>query len=299
MSADLATTRQHAEALAGRLPPLQVAAQRVAATVAFGLHGRRRVGPGETFWQFRQYQPSDPVRDIDWRRSARSNDVYIRQNEWETAQSVWIWRDASPSMRYRSSRELPEKADRADLLALALATLLIEGGENVAALGEGMRARHGKVGLESYAASFFSTPVSQASLPPYETVPRYGEVVLVSDFLDPLEEIEAVLAQYAASGVAGHLVQITDPAEEAFPFSGRVRFEGMENEQAYLISRAEGVRERYVHRLAEHRDGLRHACRRVDWSFHHHVTDQAPEAALLALHGALSREWAGHGRMGR
>ncbi len=47
--------RQRAEALAATLPPLLVAAERVAATVAQGVHGRRRAGMGESFWQFRRY----------------------------------------------------------------------------------------------------------------------------------------------------------------------------------------------------------------------------------------------------
>ena len=120
--------RHHAEALAARFPPLMVAARRVAQTVAQGLHGRRQAGMGETFWQFRHYQSFDSVRRIDWRRSARSRTVFVRETEWEAAQSVWIWRDPSPSMAWRSGRALPEKRERAELLALALAALLTDGG---------------------------------------------------------------------------------------------------------------------------------------------------------------------------
>jgi uncharacterized protein (DUF58 family) len=130
---------QHrAEQLAARLPPLMVEAERVATTVAQGVHGRRRVGTGETFWQFRQYQPGDPVPRIDWRESAKSMRLYIRETEWEAAQSVWLWRDGSPSMDYASRPELPTKRTRVDLLLLALAALLIRGGERVALLGTGV-----------------------------------------------------------------------------------------------------------------------------------------------------------------
>ena len=104
--------QQRAEQLASTLPPLLVAAQRVAATVAQGVHGRRRVGQGETFWQYRRYLPGDSVRMVDWRRSAKSDQVFVRETEWEAAQTVWLWRDTSASMRWRSRRDLPEKADR-------------------------------------------------------------------------------------------------------------------------------------------------------------------------------------------
>src|SRR3954468_15807650 len=112
-------SRQRAEQLAAVLPPLLVDAERVASTIVQGVHGRRRVGQGEAFWQFRRYQPGDSTSRIDWRQSARGQAVFIRENEWEAAQSVWLWRDGSASMRYRSARELPEKRARAALLLAA------------------------------------------------------------------------------------------------------------------------------------------------------------------------------------
>ncbi len=127
--------RVRAERLGTPLPPLLVAAERVAATVTAGLHGRRRVGPGETFWQFRHYQSGDPVRSIDWRRSARSDSLYVCEHEWQAAQSVWLWCDGSPSMAYHAQATLPTKGERAALLCMALAVLLMRAGERVALLG--------------------------------------------------------------------------------------------------------------------------------------------------------------------
>src|ERR671932_325888 len=135
-----APLRDRAEQTAAALPPLLVAAERVATTVAQGVHGRRRVGQGETFWQFRQYMPGDAAQRIDWRESAKSQRVYVRETEWEAAQSVWLWRDASPSMDYSSAAYItgadwPTKRDRAELLLVALASLLLRGGERLTLLG--------------------------------------------------------------------------------------------------------------------------------------------------------------------
>ena len=279
---------QHrAEQLAARLPPLLVAAERVAATVAQGVHGRRRVGTGETFWQFRQYQPGDPVPRIDWRESAKSMRLFVRETEWEAAQSVWLWRDSSASMDYASSRELASKRARADLLTLALAALLVRGGERVALLGSGIAPASGRAVLNRLALTL-ERPGAGAAVPAFEPLPRYGQIVLIGDLLAPLEEVHAPVARFAAAGLRGHLLQVLDPAEETLPFAGRVRFEGFEAEGSLLVSRVETVREQYAERLARHQAGLAAIARAAGWSFGMHRTDRPPHTAVLALHAALA-----------
>ncbi len=280
--------RERAEALAARFPPLRVEARRVAATVLQGAHGRRRAGQGETFWRFRRYERFDEARRVDWRRSARGRELFVRETEWEAAQSVWIWRDASPSMRYRSRRDLPEKAGRADVLAAALAILAIEGGENVALLGEDMPARGGRAGLELFIAAMLASP-GGGSAPPPEPPPRHAAVVWIADFLEPVEVYREAMAACVARGCAGHMLQVLDPAEEVFPFGGRVRFEGLEGEAPHLLRQADRVWGDYQRRLAEHREALRALASRAGWSFARHGTGQPAVGALLSLYGALAR----------
>src|SRR5260221_8257968 len=130
--------------VAGTLAALMVAADRVAAPVIQGVPGRRRVGQGDAFWQYRPYREGDGANQIDWRQSARSRHLFVRETEWEAAASVWLWRDASPSMQYASLRNTDTKAVRAELIALALASLLADAGERVAVLGTGMRPAAGR-----------------------------------------------------------------------------------------------------------------------------------------------------------
>jgi uncharacterized protein (DUF58 family) len=284
--------RQQSEALASRFPPLQVRAEQIAATVAQGMHGRRRAGQGESFWQFRRYQQFDEARHIDWRRSARGRDLFVRENEWEAAQSVWIWRDSSPSMRYSSRRDVPEKAERVDLLAAALAVLLTNGGENVGLLGEGMRARGGRTGLNVLIESMLIAR-GGTSAPPPENLPRHASVVLIADFLEPASVYRYSISALAARGCVGHCLQVLDPAEESFPFSGRIRFEGAEDEEAHLLRRADRVRDDYREKLAFHREELKDLADTFGWSFAMHSTDHPPEAALLSLYGVLSQNVVG------
>jgi len=284
--ADALRLQHRAEQAAAALPPLLVAATHVAATVAQGVHGRRRVGQGETFWQFRQYQPGDSVQRIDWRESGKSQRLYIRETEWEAAQSVYLWRDASPSMDYASSRGLPTKRERADLLTLALAALLLRGGERVTLLGTGILPSHGRAVLPRMALQLDRN--TSGDLPKIEPLPRYGQIVLIGDLLAPVTAIEPLVASFAAMGLKGYLLQVLDPAEETLPFEGRVRFEGLEREDPLLISRVETIRSQYIERLAQHRAALSSLTRGVGWNFGVHRTDKPPHTALLALYTALA-----------
>ncbi len=293
-----ARLRDRAEQTAAALPPLLVMAERVAATVAQGVHGRRRVGQGETFWQFRQYQPGDAAARIDWRESAKSQRLYVREAEWEAAQSVWLWRDASASMDYSSADWLPgadwpTKRDRAELLLLALASLLVRGGERLALLGGGIAPISGRLALTRLAeqlAGDAGGPAATAGLPAFEPLPRSGQLVLIGDFLAPLDAVNTAIARFAAAGLKGYVLHIADPAEEELPFSGRVRFEAVEEPGAIVIGRVESVREDYAERFRRHRGGLAALTRAVGWGFGVHRTDRPPHLALLALHAALSAD---------
>ena len=275
-----------AEALAARLPPLLVAAERVASTVAQGVHGRRRVGVGDSFWQFRPFVTGDAQTRIDWRQSAKSDRAYVRDMEWEAAQTVCLWRDASPSMAWRSARALPEKRERAELLLLALVSLVTRAGEQVRLIGVEGRVFAGRSALEN---------VSQAlpqggNLPGAGSAPRHATAVLVGDFLSPLPEIRKSLAQLAEAPVRGHVLMVLDPAEIALPYDGRVKFQGLEGEGDSIVSRVQGVRDAYGAALAEQQAGLAAICGATGFGFAVHRTDEPPETALLPLWLSMSAQ---------
>jgi uncharacterized protein (DUF58 family) len=288
---DLARARR-AESLGSRLPPLLVAARRVAATVAQGVHGRRRVGQGDSFWQFRPYISGDPVNRIDWRQSARSGREppegwLVRQTEWDAAQTVYLWRDGSASMGWRSRAAGSDKRDRASLLLLALASLLLRGGERVAVIRPGARAVSGRYGLDRVLGELDQARDDDDLPPPYP-LPRHAQVVLFGDFLSPLERIEETIGRMSAVPVSGYLLQVLDPAETTLPYDGRVRFQGLQGERETLIPRVENVRDTYRDRLKRQQEGLAAICSAAGFGFGVHRTDHAPESALLSLFTALS-----------
>lgn len=281
-----------ARALAAALPDLLVEARQVANTVAAGWHGRRRAGVGEDFWQFRPFQFGEPMRRIDWRRSARDEThLYVREQEMENAHTVWLWADLSASMRFQSRLAPLPKRDRALVAMIALAELLARSGERVGLLGHG-RPIASRSAAERLAMSLAHVD-DDAARPELAGVRRFHEVVVFSDFLDPVEDLEADLARLAATGARVHLVQVMDPIEESFPFTGRTEFQDPETGGRLTAGRAEAWRAGYLAALARHRERLRAAARTPGWSFLVHHTDRAPTEVLLALHARLT-ESAGH-----
>ncbi|GBD42815.1 hypothetical protein HRbin40_00271 [bacterium HR40] len=280
--------RERGEQLGERLPALLVEAERVAATVAQGVHGRRRTGIGETFWQFRSYQPGDDARSIDWRQSARaSHGYFVREQEWEAAQSVWIWPDLSPSMAEASFLARECKRDRAVLLAIALTVLLVRAGEKVALLGSGEAPRTGRAGLEAFCRQLVAAADRDSVAPPAQ-LPRFSRVVLLSDFMLPVEEWSSRLELWSGRAIAGGALQIVDPGEEELSFDGRVLFEGPEAEGRMLVGNVAEVRARYRELFAFHRDSLKRSFSRRGWAFASHRTDRPAAGGLLLLYGMLA-----------
>ncbi len=275
-----------AEALGARLPPLVVRAERVAATVMQGVHGRRRSGQGDAFWQFRPFLQGDSAARVDWRQSAKGERLFVRETEWEAAQTVLVWRDASPSMT-------AEKRERVELLLLALSALLLRGGERVRLFGDATAPRRsfaGRTGLPALAQALALAGGTQGLPQPDAALPRHGRCVLFSDFYTPVEEVRRAMAALAGLPLRGHLVQVVTPGEEEPTLRGRVLVQGLEGEAPVLVANAEpvfGAGKPFRHWFAEHRTGLADAARSAGWGFLAHRTDRPPEAALLALYQAL------------
>jgi uncharacterized protein (DUF58 family) len=288
--------RRDAEKVAGALPPLLAQAEHLAASVSMGFHGRRRAGHGENFWQYRQAVPGDPRSSVDWRRSGKSDQQFIREMEWEAAQTVSLWVDDALSMDYRDTDSTDFKArtkfERAALLALAVSVLLIKAGERVALMGtDAAPPRAGRAQLNRMALSLGSELPDEGrpdyGVPPGDRMTRGGRAVFFSDFLGDLDALTPVLAHAADQGVRGCFVQVLDESEEAFPFDGRVIFESMGGSTEFETQRARALREAYGERLAAHRERLKDLARHLGWRTLFHRTSQPPRAALLWLYMAL------------
>ncbi len=283
-----ATLQSRAETLGQTLPPLMAEAELLAATVMMGEHGRRRAGQGDEFWQYRPVNAGDSARSIDWRRSARSDGHFVREREWQAAQSVTLWVDPSKSMGFTGDTSRAPKSDRAQLIALALAVLLLRAGERVGLAGETAPPRPGRAQLlrlatilaDADSAADYGSPTATGMV-------SHGRAVFLSDFFGDITAVEAALAAAADRGVRGAIIQILDPAEEEFPFNGRTVFESMGGGMRHETQQAGDLRARYLTRLAERKDRLTTLGRATGWHVTTHHTGQPAQAALLWAYAAL------------
>ncbi len=272
--------------LAARIPRLILEARRVAATVIHGFHGRRRAGPGENFWQYRHFVSGEPSQNIDWRRSARDDHLYVREREWEASHTIWIWGDRSPSMDFTSALSEWSKLDRALVVSFALAEILVQGGERVG-IPDLMRPTANQNVIETMAQRIMHDSTDQMSLPPNFAPAPFSEVVLLSDFWSPVADFRRVIGQLAANGARGHVIQVVDPAEETFPYAGRIEFIESEGLGSVTAGRAETWRTNYQALLANHRAALRAEADQFNWTFTVHRTDRGPTELLFALHSRM------------
>ena len=271
--------------LVDRMPELLMEADRIASTVAQGIHGRRRAGPGETFWQFRQYQAGENATLVDWRRSASSDHLYIREREWEAAHTLHLWPDISPSTNFQSHIAPVSKRDRVLVLTLAAAELLVRGGERVALLAQmsPTASRNAATRIAETIASHSRSEAMQSGLPPKASLSRFSGLILFSDFLSPPDVISERLEGFAGNGVAGHMVQVLDPAEETLPYHGRTEFLSPSGGERWVADRVEALRPKYRARFEAHRAELAEMAKRFGWSFLTHHTDRPASEPLLSL----------------
>jgi uncharacterized protein (DUF58 family) len=286
--------RRDASTLAARLPSLVIAARQIAQSVMHGVHGRRRAGPGETFWQFRPFISGEPAGGVDWRRSARDDRAYVREREWEAAHTVWIWIERSPSMAFASDLAQASKVERAMVLGLAAADLLVRGGERVGLIGL-TRPLATRGVIERFAEAIaLDERLSGAGpgLPPRIALNAHSKVLLIGDFLSEEDAVRRMVDALSAQGAQGQALMIADPIEETFPFEGHTEFIGADGGARLRAPRAQSLREAYLARHARHREAVRAAFAARGWGFALHRTDRPAAEALLALRMRL--EGPGH-----
>ncbi len=275
-------TLARARARAALIPDLMIEARMVASNVFAGWHGRRKRGIGEDFWQFRPYVAGENMAAIDWRRSARDEHIYVRDREWQATHTIWLWVDESPSMLYKSTLASVAKQSRSLVIAFALAELLARSGERIGWLGltAPVLSRHA---AERLGEALLKAP-PQTSLPSPQHVRAHSDLVLMSDFLGDIDELGEKLRRLARQGARGHLVQVVDPAELVFPYSGHVEFADPESGRKLSMGNARSIRVDYEALFARHVESVRSLASAIGWTHTLHRTDRLASQALSALH---------------
>jgi uncharacterized protein (DUF58 family) len=281
--------RIKAEELTLQIPKLLVKANNIANTVWEGVHNRNKAGVGDNFWQFRKYEYGYPAHLIDWKKSAKSYDIFVQEKELDTLQNVVIWRDTSKSMDFSSSKVIEKKIYRANLLTLALTIILSKSGENIVLNGFNSKLLHGKEVI-----NFISDQLTKKVKDDYLSEPNIDEiksnsdVILISDFLNDIKHTEEILRKLSARGINGNMIHILDPAEKTFPYKGRINFNGLEEEESILIGNAESIKNNYKKAMNSHCTKIKKLSLSYSWKYYMDTTDNSPESSLLKICNTLS-----------
>ncbi len=272
----LSTLRADAEALARQLPGLSL--QAAAADVVHpGAAGRKRAGSGEQFWQYRRYAQTDAADQIDWRRSARGDEYFVRETELETARTVLFWSDPHRGFNWAGTPGHETKSDRAKTLMLALGIVLGKSGERIGIVSGSRAPSLGKSAADKLAEDLISEGNMDLKPPNAQAL-----AVIASDFYDGVETWKARLAPLARSCRNGVLLSVTDPIEHEFPYSGRTRFTRPGTALDRIFGRAETVRDAYLSKMDAHQAALQELASSLGWALVRHRSDQP------ALHGAAA-----------
>ncbi len=272
--------------ISAKLPNLLVAAERVAISVMQGVHGRKKTGQGESFWQFREYDSSDSIRDIDWRKSAKSDKIFIKQKEWEASQSIYLWRDSSKSMDYSFGKKIDKKLYIADLILTSLSILLINGGEQVSLLGSDGKKFRTKTAIPELVEYNINNQFPMIENKP---LPSNSNIILIGDFLGDISELDKFLSSLQQRQINIMLIQILDRSEIDLPFLGNVDFHGLEMEEMVKIPDVNAIKEQYKAKINAHNQKLEQLAKKKSVSFIRHMSDENLEKSMQEIYQRLSK----------
>ena len=267
--------RLQAEKLAIIAPDLKIRANKLANTVWEGIHNRNKAGIGDNFWQFKKYEYGDPVHLIDWKKSAKSSSFFIQEQELSTVQNINIWRDSSNSMNYSSRKSLDKKIYIANLITLVLSMILIKQSEKVKINGSNINYSNSEEAINLISDQLSNIKTNNNNFKPnIEEIDNGSNCILIGDFLYSTENIEKIIKNLSSRKINGMLIHIIDPAEQKFPFKGRVNFKGLEGENPHLIGNAESVQKEYLKKFKKHLDTIKIITESYKWNYFMHITDQ-------------------------
>lgn len=262
---------------------LIIEAQNVAESTRLGGHRKRKSGSGEQFWQFRPYDSaSDTPQNIDWRQSAKSSRLEVRDQEWQIPQTTYICVDQSANMHFASDKKLRTKSETAQILSLALTLLITNGGNNIAA--HGITAGHSKRTIEHFAQTLIDDGQNTQTPPLDIGKTRNANAILIGDFWDDLNEIETRISSLAETISRGFIIHIIDPAElNLSPYHGRTVFKDLTQNHDTDIPSISSIRDAYSAKIQAHCDALSTLAAHYGFEYLAHKTDESIKDTLLAI----------------
>lgn len=289
-----ADIRDKAAILAAQLPKLLMKAQQITHDVISGEHQLRSSGVGQDFWQFRDYNTHDDAQHIDWRQSAKSDQIVIREHERQTRRKFAIWTDLYQGMHWASNNHIMHKIEVMQIIALAAAMLVKQSGESfyIHHHNHNTARQLEHMSLDDF-ASFMILQSLDNDLPATSNVAQIYEMaplkqgiipILLGDFLSPFDVIESSVIHLANRSDLGMVIQILDPAEIDLSYHGRVEFHDISRpNHKILIENVAQIGKDYRQKIIDHQAKIQQLCNQYNWRYICLRTDQSLSKAMAQI----------------
>ena len=276
------TLIQKAKKISTKLPKIKISSNK-SNSQGFGDIKDNKKGNGEEFWDFREYKIGDPLKVIDWKKSSKSNKLFIKNNENESSKSIWFWVNKNASMNFKNYSNLNTKYERAIIICLILVDIFLKSGEKVGIIGS-------ESGLQKGQSKFIplASELIKKSTKFSETRIKKNDIVfIISDFIQQNEKIKNDLLGITENAYLGLLIQVLDPAEKNFPFKGRNRFFDPVSGLHKLFNRSENMQEKYKREIILHQKKIMQMCSKFGWKFFSNTTNQSCESLILKIYNSI------------
>jgi uncharacterized protein (DUF58 family) len=280
---------------------LKLRARRVVEGYVAGLHRSPYRGFSTEFSEHREYTPGDDLRYVDWKVFGRTDKFYLKQFEDERNLLCYVALDVSESMIYAGRGAALSKLEYAQVLAAALAWLVLHQQDAVGVatfdsqIRTFVRAASNPSHVDTVVGAIEACRVgAKTSLAPIfrelsQRLTRRGVVVVISDFFDDLPTLTAGLGELAQRQHDVVLLHVLDPAEIEFPFAEPTEFLGLES-LSTAAADPDAVRSEYLRAMSEF-------CQKLERASHSRGIDyflvRTDEPLDLALAKVLARREGG------
>jgi uncharacterized protein (DUF58 family) len=225
--------------LMARVRQIQLRTRRLVNDVLAGAYRSTFRGSGVEFEEVRPYLPGDEVRSIDWNRTARAGQPYVKTYVEERELTLVFLVDTSRSMDF-GSRELSKREVAAQFCALlAFVAQRQQDRVGLCLIGEEpglhLEPRKGAGAVARVVREVIAAPAAHGHADiegalelQLQTLKRRALLFLVSDFLGDPEELADVLRRV---GRRHELiaVRLVDPFEQELPPAGIIPLEDLES----------------------------------------------------------------------